>query len=333
MKKNKSNPLDEKIEAAKRAETSNDFFLSAIHYKDALALARSAGDSFLIKECKKKVIEMNKKAEDSFKKFNLEQEIPKGEIDRIVKSVVRKKISESLNIIGIHPALYSKFEEIFSIAKKNQPVMLSLVSSSTISSDGHVVKGGSDAEYVWFNTIYTFSQGFINSAYLNKIFEELEKNSLGEKILIDYLKSSRLFPEDKFGIIEKGVSRYFEKDYISSLHILTPQFESAFLFLSEKLGIDVIALNAGKDISTQMKLLSADKLDTLEFQNIWGKDLCAQLKFVLFEQLGYNLRHKIAHGLIKSDECTVEMARLVIYFYLVIVARIGVEEISLNPEK
>ncbi len=211
--------------------------------------------------------------------------------------------------------------------------MLSLVSSSTISSDGHVVKGGSDTEYAWFNTIYTFSQGFINNAYLNRIFEELEKNGLGEKILIDYLKSSRLFPEDKFGIIEKGVSRYFEKDYISSLHILTPQFESAFLFLSEKLGIDVIALNAGKDISTQMKLLSADKLDTLEFQNIWGIDLCAQLKFVLFEQLGYNLRHKIAHGLIKSDECTVEMARLVIYFYLVIVARIGVEEISLNPEK
>ena len=74
----------------------------------------------------------------------------------------------------------------------------------------------------------------VNPSTVVNAYKELEKNGLGEKILIDYLKSSRLFSEDKFGIIEKGVSRYFAKDYISSLHILTPQFESAFLFLSEK---------------------------------------------------------------------------------------------------
>lgn len=333
MRKSKTDVLNEKLKDAKNAVVSNDFFLAAIHYKDALLLARNTNNSLLIKECKKKVIEMNKKAESSFKQFSFEQKIPNADIDKVVKSVVRKNIIDSLRIIGIHPHLYPKLEEIRATAQKNQPVMLALVSHFTISQDGHVVKGGSNAEYAWFNQIYSISQGLISGVYLNRIFEQLEKAGLNENELLSYLKSSKLFPEENFRIIDVGISRYFAKDYVSSLHILVPQFESVFLFLSEKLGIDVIALNRDKDISTQMKALSGDKLDTTEFQNIWGKDLCAQLKFVLFDQMGYNLRHKIAHGLITMDECIVEMARLVLYFYLVIAVRIGTETIGANREK
>ncbi|KKU06543.1 MAG: hypothetical protein UX10_C0029G0008 [Candidatus Magasanikbacteria bacterium GW2011_GWA2_45_39] len=333
MKNSKIDSLGEKIKIAKKAATSSDFFLAAIHYKDALVLARDAGDSLLIKECKKEMVEMNKKAEASFKQFNFEQKIPNADIDKVIKSVVRESIIDSLRIIGIHPHLYPKFEEIRATAQKNQPVMLALVSHFTISQDGHVVKGGSNAEYAWLNQIYSISQGLISGIYLNRIFEQLEKAGLNEKGLLSYLKSSKLFPEENFRIIEVGVSRYFAKDYVSSLHILVPQFESVFLFLSEKLGIDVIALNRDKDISTQMKLLSADKLDAAEFQNMWGKDLCAQLKFVLFDQLGYNLRHKIAHGFIKTNECNIEMAHLLIYFYLVVVAHIEAGVISTDTEK
>ena len=250
----------------------------------------------------------------------------------MIKSVVRKNITESLMVIGIHPYLYPKFNEVRATAQSNQPVMLTLVSHFTVSQDGHLIKGGSNAEYAWFNKIYSISQGLISGVYLNRIFKKKKKTGLDEEKLLSYLKSSRLFSEEKLGIIEVGVRRYFAKDYISSLHILVPQFESVFLFLSEKLGIDVIALNRDKEVSTQMKLLTADKLDTTEFHGVWGEDLCAQLKFVLFDQMGYNLRHKIAHGLIKSEECSVEMARLVIYFYLVIAARIGTEVVETNKK-
>lgn len=330
MQQSKADALNEKIDAAKRAEASNDFFLAAMQYQDALALARDAGDSASIKACKKKLIEMNKLAEDAFHKFSFEEKIPNEAVEKVVQSVVRKDLAESLRVIGIHPALYPKAEEIRATP---QPVALAITNHFTVSEDGHVVKGGSDAEKAWFNTIYAIGQGFISGVYLNRIFERLEETMLNEKELLNYLKSSQLFPEENFKIIEVGMARYFAKDYVSSLHILVLQFESVFLFLSEKLGIDVIALNKGKAISTQMKLLSADKLDTAEFQKVWGEDLCAQLKFVLFEQLGYNLRHKIAHGLIKSDECTVEMVRLVIYFYLVITARIEAEVTSVDSKK
>ncbi|MBP9709380.1 MAG: DUF4209 domain-containing protein [Oligoflexales bacterium] len=326
MVTSKTKTLAEKIKIAEGASASGDFFLASMHYKDALAMARDAGDSLSIRKCKKGVVEMNKKAEASFNKFSVEQTIPDVEIDKVVKSIVRKNIIESLLIVGMHPHLYPKLKEIKTTAKKNQPVMLALVSLFTVSQDGHLVKGGSDAECSWFNKIYSISQGLISGVYLNRIFEQLEKTGLDEKLLISYLKSSRLFSEESFGIIEIGISRYFAKDYISSLHILVPQFESVFLSLSEKLGIDVIALNRDKEISTQMKLLSTDRLDAAEFHAVWGEDLCAQLKFVLFDQMGYNLRHNIAHGLIKTDWCTVEMNRLIIYFYLVVAARVGVRD-------
>jgi hypothetical protein len=106
------------------------------------------------------------------------------------------------------------------------------------------------------------------------------------------------------------------------LHILIPKLEALFLNLSEKLGIDVIGLNREKEISTQTKTLSETHLDSPAFKNVWGEDLCEQLNFVLFRPLGYKLRHKVAHGEILFGECNYSSATLILFFYIMLLARI-----------
>ena len=101
-----------------------------------------------------------------------------------------------------------------------------------------------------------------------------------------------------------------------------PRFESLFLHLSSGLGIDVIGLNSGKGISAQTKTLSERHLESKEFKEQWGEDLCEQINFVLFRPLGYKLRHKIAHGEIASGECNFYNASLMFYFYVVILSRL-----------
>jgi len=172
-------------------------------------------------------------------------------------------------------------------------------------------------------------QGFITGLYLNRIFNGLASKGFSEESLLAYLCSRKIFPEDNLNVISVGIERYFAEDYVSALHILIPQFENVFLFISEKLGIDILALNRGKEVSTQLKTLSAEHLSSEAFRNKWGRDFCEQLKFVLFEPLGYMLRHKVAHGQMTKEECTSQAANLILYFYFVLAAKVEIKQQSL----
>lgn len=321
MKKDKRTELDTELETAKNQERVGEFFVAAHHYKKALELARDLGDSVSITLCKNKVIETNKKSKSEFKEVSFEQQVSEEDIEKDVAPIVEGDLITVLRTIGVYPFLYPNYEQIK--ANTKMPVTFALASVSVISEDGHLVKGGTDGSHSWLMKTYAIHQGFINGIYLPRIFKRLITKGLSEQSLTEYLKSTGIFPEENLKIILIGINRYFARDYVSALHILVPQFENVFLFLSEKLKIDVVALNRGIEVSTQNKTLSAELLGKDAFQDVWGKNLCEQLKFILFDQLGYTLRHKVAHGYIKAEECNEEAANLALYLFLVLAARIG----------
>jgi len=324
--------LRDKLKQAKDAEKAKDYFRASFFYKDALRLSRNLGNSEKIKLCKKKLVETSKKSKDEFKKNSVEQKIPTEIVDNFINSLMREKsLSSILKKIGTHSFLYPEYEQTKKTAEKRMPVAYSICNLSTISEEGHLVRGGADGSHSWFMRIYSMHQGMITSLYLGRIFNKLIKEKLlnGQSLMLYFVKS-KIFPERILKIIKVGINRYFKKDFISAIHILVPQFESLFLFLSEKLGIDIIALNQTREISTQTKTLSAWHLDSEEFQNVWGKDFCEQLKFILFEPLGYKLRHKIAHGEISSEECNYETTTLILYLFIVLTARVKIKSKKMN---
>jgi hypothetical protein len=210
-------------------------------------------------------------------------------------------------------------------AQKNTPIFYQIANLSTISTDGHLVRGGSDGNFSQIMQMYGLQQGFITQFYLRRIFDGLlQQKGLNGENLMAYLRSKNTFPENNLAIMSVGINRYFAKDYVSALHTLIPQFENIFLFISEKFGIDIVALNRGRDISTQLKTLSIEHLNTEVFQSKWHRDFCEQLKFVLFEPMGYMLRHKVAHGQISKDECNYNTVNLIFYFFLVLAARVDI---------
>ena len=329
MASNEDN-LQKELNNAQEAENSKDFFSAAHHYKEALSIARSLGDSESITLCKNKIVEMNQKSKDAFKELNVETTVPNEEIDKVVNSILDGALETILKKIGVHPFLFPKMQQVEESARKSMPISYQIATLSTISQDGHLVKGGGDGNYSWIIQTYGMQQDFITEFYLRRVFEGLANKGFNEESLVAYLRGRGTFPENNLAIIATGINRYFAHDYVSALHILIPQFENVFLFISERLGIDIIALNRGKDISTQLKTLSVEHLNSEAFQNKWHRDFCEQIKFVLFEPLGYVLRHKIAHGQITVAECTPQMTNLVLFFFLVLAARIGVNP---RPQK
>ncbi|MDO8657581.1 MAG: DUF4209 domain-containing protein [Candidatus Levybacteria bacterium] len=325
--------LNLKLKEAEDAEETENFFAAAFFYRNTLESAIKLQNSKLIKLCKGKIVEMNKRSIASGKDFNevesrhtLSEENQEA-LKKIINSILGlNDIKLVLNIIGEHPYFFPKVTEVESQAKKTIPVTYQIATLSTISDQGHNIRGGSDGSYSWFMKMYKLNQELIMDMYLDKIFYMLinnktKKSKLGLKELENYLSSSGIIEPNQLKIISVGLQRYFEKDYVSALHILVPQFEGVFLGLAQKCGIDIITLDQKMDIATRTKTLSEYHLDSEEFKNVFGEDFCKQIKFILFEPLGYKLRHKIAHGEIKPEECNFRNTNLTIYLYLVLLSR------------
>jgi len=319
--------LEKTLKDAKDKEELGDFFTASILYKESAKLAQKAGDSESIKLCKKKIVETNKKAVNDFKEISTDEiKIPNAVIDKVIDSIIGVDLKTTLKNIGVHSELYIKHKHLEG-GLNVTPVSALFANHSTISTDGHLIRGGWNGPSVWYFKSYSINQGIISGIYLEKIFKKIMKEQeLNKDTLLSYFKETGLFTDKSLEIIIVGLERYFEKDYISAIHILIPQFESFFLHVSDMLGIDTISIVANKEVSTQTKTLSSTHLQSEQFKKIWGEDFCNQIDFILFEPMGYKLRHKVAHGEISNSECSFEMNTLVIQLLLAVSARIEVKK-------
>jgi hypothetical protein len=149
-----------------------------------------------------------------------------------------------------------------------------------------------------------------------------------EETFNKYISQVKFINEDTKSLLKLAFTLYKNKDYVSSLHIFTPQFESVFLQMSSKYGIDTISLNRGDEISTQNRTLSEKHLNSEEYQSVWGEDLCEQIKFVLFKSNGYALRHKVAHGYISLRECNEDSVNTVLHLILKLYSKVIHDHVS-----
>lgn len=321
------------LNEAKENEQKSLFWEASQKYQEALLeLNKTNGDEIEKGLCKKKIREMNvEKAKEFIKssstyKFTTEQQ---GEIEKMIKSIINiNNIDELLEKIGKISDFCPSFQEIKQRSEKTMPVSFNIVNITVQDENGDQIKDGNNPNIVWFNWNYFFSQDFIVLIYLLPIFDKIMDEKLNIQNLSEYFKSKNIFNEKFLKILNVAIERFFDGDYISTLHILVPKFEKVFLDLTQVIGenIDTIASRIQereKDkIWTQDKILSEVFLKNEDVKKIWGEDFCEQIIFVFLSQLGYKLRHKIAHGYSKLEELNFQNSILVLYLYLVLAARI-----------
>lgn len=327
--------LNSIIDNAEKAERNDSYFSAAIYYKEGLENAIRKNDSKMIKHCRKKVVEMNKKSVESGKDFQTiesEAKLSQEEQERLkklIESIVKlEDVNKTLKIIGKNPYFCPNLDEVERQSKKSIPIFSLFGTSTVISPEGHVLRGSSDPQYSWFAEMYRISQGIIMSLYLNRIFYMLIKDKkITTRSLPKYFSDSKLFNENQLEIIIIGLKHYLKEDYVSALHILIPQFEAFLLSIAQQFQLEIVAHDKkGDDISTRTITLSDTHLDMESFHKVFGKNYCRQVKFILFEQMGYKLRHKIAHGEINSKECNFQNANIILYLYLYLLSRFKLKE-------
>ncbi|GEP45511.1 hypothetical protein BGE01nite_48020 [Brevifollis gellanilyticus] len=89
-------------------------------------------------------------------------------------------------------------------------------------------------------------------------------------------------------------------DLILSSHLLAPQIENSLRYVLERHGVDVSNINA--DLTQPVKVLGPlfDLPQTLE---IFGPDMCFELRGHLIEKSGFAFRNQVAHGFVSDNAC------------------------------
>lgn len=320
------------LKKAKDFEESKNFWEAGEEYKCALLeFNRNKGCKEEKAFCKKKITEMNRLKSDDFKSVTTERGLSEEQI-RKVRDINKlftehDSLDHSLREIGRCPIFVQKYQEVKQESESNIPVTFLIASLSSQDAQGHLQRGGNNGPEIAYAQNYGIGQNVILALYLNPIMQKLMETKINYDNLSDYFRSTGIFSENMLSTFDVGLERFTERDYVSSMHILVPIFEKTFIDITAAIGgaDTVVARNqagSSDEVWTQDRTLGEDFLRDEKVREIWGEDFCEQVIFTMFAPLGYKLRHKIAHGRASFGEFNFPNNVLILYFFLVLAARV-----------
>lgn len=135
---------------------------------------------------------------------------------------------------------------------------------------------------------------------LNDCFDRIfSKHSVTTDVLIDYIYQSEIFDALKKDTIHKAIKFYLDNEHEIYAHLIIPQIESVFRKLLELIDVPVYKANnhGGFHLRTLDDLIRAPAI-----KGLFHEDGVTYFRVVLSEPRGWNLRNKVCHGLMKSNQ-------------------------------
>lgn len=255
-----------------------------------------------IEQTKKQLIELNQKSENEYIRFESKVEIPWDIYQKMIQDLIDEKDDDILFWKLAYDFLIS-LNKIKEETLSNASPMMFLSDASVVDLNGHINKAKSPIEhrekqnYLW--------RVQIQMQLLNDMFFSLvQKWRITNDSLISYLLSKPLFGNaSSFQKTAHGLWRLFEKDLVSSIHILIPVLEDIILSVSKRLGINTISLPRNEWwLATRDIIINDVFFENDEVKNILSEDFCYQISFLLYDKLWFWLRQKIAHWGITYEE-------------------------------
>lgn len=234
-------------------------------------------------------------------------------ITQIESHIRGKSKEEALEFLALTSSniTYEGIKESSIKILKDSP-LFSLVSKQFYGSDGRIVARtkGYDSkkpltpedENVWQWMIFEY-QNYIQIHVVGIILPELQifnnEHNMSYKELNEIVSKSNIFPNDRKGIITKGLLAGFEYDFITALHLLCPQIENMVRYQLRLANIKTSCFDKeGIETENGLSTLVKDP----EFDKIFGKDLGFEIKALMCDSFGPNLRNNVAHGLLDINQ-------------------------------
>lgn len=125
-----------------------------------------------------------------------------------------------------------------------------------------------------------------------------QEHRISEMDFFQISGQSPIVPLGRENLISKALYLGFEGDFVSSIHIVTPQIENIVRYHLNQIGIPTTVLD-GNGIETEIGL--SKLMEIKEVGDIFGENLTFEFKALFCDPYGPNLRNEIAHGLLSYE--------------------------------
>jgi len=298
----------------------NESGLIASHfYEEAIRAFRSLGETENVEALLLKLKTAYRKAVTEMKVIEVPIEIPSSEIEQIIERFASSDLEEALKKIATSQDLVPSFTNASKLAekmRKEHPVSFMVFPRTHVRQANPIAKSIDETAILddhiteYFSMEYQWKMDLL----LTKILDRLQQKGLDSLKLIEYLSSSRLYATMNLSIIKTGFERYFDQDYVSAIHILTPQLENVLRNLLGKLGEPTSKVKG--DIIIEQPL--DDILRNQEIRKFLGEDIFHYFNTFLVDHRAENLRHDVAHGLVDLESCTKRNAVTLMHQFLIL---------------
>lgn len=304
------------------AEKENNSNLAKAElYRMAASHYANIGARMKVYKLKTKIKEILKLAETNgeYKTISSTQSVPVEELKEFSKAYIKDTINETLNCVItdmefiINPL---KARENAQKDFENNPIY-KFIDFGRIEGNRKVFTTTCDNDAIKYLTYqnYGIELECLFAVYFNYLWNMLIEQGLVSDIVVEKICTYEYMDETSKNIVKKGIERFFDSDYISSLHILVPQFERLFRTFFEWGGFPTTSL---KHNGLQYEQNFNDFLNQDFVQEALNDDLIFMIEYVMVSQIGKNLRNNIAHGLCDERVFNRTNCLIVLYLFFVI---------------
>ncbi|PFT62607.1 hypothetical protein COK67_20055 [Bacillus cereus] len=257
---------------------------------------------------------------DEMATLSVPLEIPSEVINKIVETYTSSDIQNALDKIACSNEFIPKVNEIEEqVMNQDKTYPFQSLVSKSIVSDGKKIEHTlteEDSKKINFVSNYMLNLNINMEVLIKAIFGKLiGEHGLSVDDIMGKFDRWGLLDNRNRPFIEIGIKKFLEEDYISSVHILVPHFESTLRRLFANAGYPTTSI---KKRTAQHEETFNEFLNREEIKSLLGDDVHKLIQIVMVEQAGLNLRNEIAHGLINFSDITNTQCILVIYLFLIL---------------
>jgi len=317
--------IAEEWESEAREREPDSPLVAASLYQDALKVYTDLGLSDKVEEMKSKVRDSYRRAEETeFKTISKQFRVDFTEWDKQIAKWLQLEPAEALlhlaGCLQLIPSWHAAEEQTAKLGK--EAPLSQLLPTITVHEGRPVARTETDEERHLQNVRRQYSLLVLGAQiWLSRAFALFrEHGALAASSLVDAIRESPVFPDDKTQIIRRGLERYAEGDHISAIHILVPHLEDCLRRLLGTLGTLGAATTMTPAGRMREKLLP-EVLEAEQIKAAFGlisDRLWRYFEHVLVAETGLNLRNDVAHGLLRAEESNEGTANIVVHLYLLL---------------
>lgn len=257
-----------------------------------------------------RLLEAQSKIKDELQTFSTQVDVT--EIAKRAQAAVAGK--DAFNAVGSLALMFPlmKIEEIKNELRKQSDIapLSSIIPASIIDKQGKTIARLESEEDRMYSHVSRYWRSFyIGPGFWPALQKIREEHSLALEDWYGLLKHHPFVPIERVGAYAHAFFHGFHGDFMSAAHLLMPQIENSIRYVLQNFEKETSKPIAG---GLQEESSLNQTLYFPELKEILGEDMVFELKGLLTEKAGDNLRNQLAHGLMEDKEL---YGHLPVYLY------------------